>query len=244
VAVPESISDEVAILTDPVACSLHSVLRADLSSAARVLVYGPGVLGLGVTACLRAVGFAGQIDVLGRSARWGALARQMGASEFIQAPADRAGRFELIARRTGGTAHRVRLGNRALSGGYDVTFDCVGSALAVGECFKFTRSRGQVVMVGTARGPADLTPIWFKEQTVIGAYGRSVENFGGRRVGTYQLVHEMMSDGRLDVGGLLTHKFRLDDWCRALQTAAWKSQGMAVKVAFDYREGQRLQVRG
>lgn len=240
VAVPDEIEDELAVLTDPVACSLHAVLRARLGGAGRVLVYGSGVLGLGVVACLRAVGYDGQIDVLGRSGWLADVACELGASDYLRSPSTASERFALVAERTDGRAHRVRLGNWALSGGYDLTFECAGSAAAVSECLKFTASRGQVVLVGTAGRAQDITPIWFKEQTVLGAYGRGLEQWQSRTVGTYQLVHEMMLDGRLGVRGMLTHVFGINDWKRALWTAADKSARHAIKVAFDWRrEGSR-----
>ena len=61
VPVPDELPDEVAILTDPVGCGLHAMLRLDLDGVERVLVYGAGVLGLSAIASLRAIGYAGSI---------------------------------------------------------------------------------------------------------------------------------------------------------------------------------------
>jgi len=236
IGVPDSLSDEQAVLTDPVACSLHAVLRADLSPAQSVLIYGSGVLGLGIIASLRAVGFAGRIEALDRCDYLAAAARRFGADEFFALRGGRAERFEAIARRTGGTVQRARFGNCMLSGGYDIVFDCVGSRQSINESLKWTQSGGQVLLVATARGGAvDLTPIWFTELRVTGAYGRQVEKLDGRTATTYELVHEMMSDGRLDVGDMLTHTFALDEYRTAFSTAAAKAGHQAVKVAFDFR---------
>ncbi|MCK4601401.1 MAG: zinc-binding dehydrogenase, partial [Phycisphaerae bacterium] len=237
VAVPEALSDEQAILTDPVACSLHAVLRVDPAGASKVLVYGAGVLGLGVVAALRAVGFAGRIDVLDRAGYLRQTALALGADEFVLAPAGAKDRFTRIAELTGSTLQRSRFGNYMLSGGYDVVFDCVGSRLSINETLKWARSRGQVVMVGTGHGGrVDLTPIWFSELTVTGAYGRQIEHFEARRVSTYQLVYELMAAGKLDVAALLTHVFALKDYRRALAVAMNKAAHEAVKVAFDFRK--------
>ncbi|HUT58483.1 MAG TPA: alcohol dehydrogenase catalytic domain-containing protein, partial [Phycisphaerae bacterium] len=189
VAVPDALSDEQAVLTDPIACSLHAVLRAELAEGSNVLVYGSGVLGLGVVAALRAVGFAGRIDVLDRAGYLRQTALALGADEFVVTPASAKDRFGRIASLTGATVQRSRFANYMLSGGHDVVFECVGSSQSVAESLKFAAARGQVVMVGTAHGRgADLTPVWFRELHVLGAYGRQVEQFAGRRIGTYQLV--------------------------------------------------------
>ena len=188
VPLDDRISDELAVLTDPLACSLHAVLRADLFSASRILIYGSGVLGLGVVAVLRAVGYAGSIDALDRAVYLGDLAKRLGANDFVRLGRKDADRFAEIGRRTGGAVHRVRMGNFMLAGGYDIVFDCVGSRQSIEECLKWTTARGQMIMVGTGHGGGvDLTPIWFRELHVVGAYGRQIEEFQGRKIGTYQL---------------------------------------------------------
>jgi len=236
VPVPDALDDELAMLTDPVACSLHAVLRLSLENVRRVLIYGSGVLGLAAVACLRAVGYAGRIDALDIHDYLGEHAAAMGADENVRLPAETPARFEQIAWRTGGRVHRARFGNYTLSGGYDVVIDCVGTRRSVDESLRWTRSRGQFVLLATghARG-ADLTPIWFTELTVLGAYGRQLEHFEGRRVGTYALVHELMASGKLDVRRMLTHTFRLGAYREAFTVGLYKARHEAVKVAFDLR---------
>ncbi len=236
VEVPDQLSDEQAVLTDPLACSLHAVLKTDYASAKRILVYGGGVLGLGIITSLRAVGFAGEIHVIERAGYLEPVARRLGADEFVRLPDDAKQRFETVAELTGGKVHAVRFGNYMLSGGYDVVFDCVGSPQAINECLKWSCNRGQVVMVATGHGgKLDITPLWFSELTFSGSYGRSIETFAGRRLGTYQLVHELMVNGKLDVRGFLTHTFGLKNYRRAFETAMNKGRHEAIKVAFDFR---------
>ncbi len=235
-AVDDRLTDEEAILIDPIACSLHGVLRAERTGVRRVLIYGTGVLGLGVIAGLRAMDFSERIEALGRRDAQGPMATQLGADEFFTLPPDVRSRFGQIAGRTGGTVQRARFGNFMVSGGYDLVFDCVGSQQSVEECLRWTRARGQVVMLGTLQGRnVDLTPLWFRELRLIGAYGRQKETLPGRRIDTYQLVQELMLAGRLKVKRLLTHRFRLDVYRRALNVALHKAKHEAVKVAFDFR---------
>jgi threonine dehydrogenase-like Zn-dependent dehydrogenase len=236
VAVPEDVSDEQAVLVDPVACSLHGVLRVDLSRVGRVAVVGLGVLGLATVASLRAAGFDGQIDGLDAAETLGARAVRMGADGFVPLPPDRRGQYEAVARRVGATVHRARFGNLMLSGGYDAVFDCAGSAGALEACLKWAAARGQVALVGTAgRVTADLTPVWFRELELVGVYGRAVERIGEREIPTYQLVLDWMAGGRLDVRDLLTHTYALGEYRRALDVAMHKARHNALKVALDMR---------
>ena len=236
IAVPEGVSDELAVLTDPVACGAHAVLRANFPEAQRVLVYGAGALGLATIASLRALGFCGTIDAVDRHAYILTLAESMGADHAIRLPANVADRFARIAELTGATIQRSRFNNYMLSGGYDIIFDCVGSSRSINESLKWTRARGELIVVGTTAGGAiDLTPVWFRELTVRGAYGRQEEHLAGGRIGTYQLVHEWFVQGKLDMRPLLTHTFPLPLYRSAFDVALNKGKHQAIKVAFDFR---------
>ncbi len=236
IPVPDDFSDEQAVLVDPLACSLHAVLRAKLPAAGRVLVYGAGVLGLGAIAALRAVGYAGQIHALDLASYLDELAMTFGADKFVRLAKDNKSRFAKVAKLTGGAAKHARFGNYMLSGGYDVVFDCVGSRQSIQESLKWTRPRGQTVLVGTGHGGRlDVTPIWFTELTVLGAYGRQMEHYQGRRVSTYELVLELMSAGKIEAGRLLTHTFGIDDYRKAFEVGLNKSRYEAIKIAFDFR---------
>ncbi|MFP4106192.1 MAG: zinc-dependent alcohol dehydrogenase [Phycisphaerae bacterium] len=236
VEVPDKVSDEQAVLVDPVACSLHSALRIDLQRVRTVLIYGTGVLGLGTVACLRAMDFDGEIHCIGRGSQMRALAERFGADAWLELPADAKGRFEAIAGRTGASRHEVRFGNQMLSGGYDAIFDFVGSTRSINESLKWAAARGQVVLVATGSGgKVDLTPVWFGELSLVGAYGRQEEDFAGRRMDTYRLVLDLMTSDRLNVSDMLTGSHPLDDYASAFRMARNKSSSGMVKQAFDFR---------
>lgn len=239
VAVPEELSDTQALLTDPVACALHAVLRADLSGARHVAVIGAGVMGLATIACLRATGYAGRIEAIEPARYLERVARQFGADAFLSLPRRGAERFGAVAKATGGHVVHSRFGNRMLCGGYDAVFDCVGTSQSFNESLKWAGSGAQVILVGTGHGGAiDLTALWFKELRVSGAFGRGLEHYHSRRVETYRLTHELMRSGALKVGPLLTHTFGIEDYHLALEVAMYKARYNAVKVALDFR-GER-----
>ena len=219
---PEGVSDEALVMTDPVACGVHAVLRSRWREAQRVLVIGPGAVGLGVIGGLRAAGYEGRIDAAGMGAGSEAAARRMGADGYLALGRGKRGRYEAVARQVGGRVREARLGNLMLDGGYDVVFECAGAVSSLEEAVKWTRARGQVVLVGTGAGVgAEWTPVWFRELEVVGAYGRSEEAWDGRRVGTYQLVHEWLAAGRLDVGWMVTHRF---SWSSGGRRLRWRGR--------------------
>ena len=67
-AVPEALSDAEAAMLDPAAIALHTVKRGGQAPGDTVAVVGPGVMGLLVAECARALG-AGRVVVIGRGAR-------------------------------------------------------------------------------------------------------------------------------------------------------------------------------
>ncbi|MBN1844155.1 MAG: alcohol dehydrogenase catalytic domain-containing protein, partial [Sedimentisphaerales bacterium] len=237
VEAPAELADEELVLTDPAACSLHAVLRANLDQAEQILVYGGGVIGLTTVAGLRALGYGGRIDVVERSDFAGTWAEPMGANRLLRLPPGERQRFEAVAAASGGTVRRSRFSRCMLNGGYDIVFECVGSSRSIDESLKWTRARGQVILVGTDAGRrVDLTPIWFRELTIRGVYGRQQEEYQDRRIGTYQLTHELMVQKKLRLGGLLTHRYPVRQYKEAFTTALNKDAHRAMKVAFDFRE--------
>ena len=237
VAAPEALTDRQAVLTDPLACGLHAVLRAETPEAGRVLVCGAGALGLSVVWALRAIGWSGRIDIAARYGHQGELAEAFGADAVLHLPRRRRERFEAVAARVGGRVTRARFGTCMLSGGYDVVFECVGAPRTLEEAIKWTRAGGRTVMVGTGHGRGtDLTAVWFGELTVIGASGRSDEQFRGRSIHTCRLVHELMLAGAADPTPLLTHTYRLADYKAALTAALDKGRHRSIKVAFEFGE--------
>jgi threonine dehydrogenase-like Zn-dependent dehydrogenase len=55
-----------------------------------------------------------------------------------------------------------------------------------------------------------------------------------RRHGIEHYLH-LVEDGRIDLSGMLTHTFRLDQWREAFTVLATQQETGAVKVAFDFR---------
>jgi threonine dehydrogenase-like Zn-dependent dehydrogenase len=48
---------------------------------------------------------------------------------------------------------------------------------------------------------------------------------------------DLVANGRVDLTGMLTHRFALDDWRGAFTTIATQGDTGAIKVAFDFRNG-------
>jgi len=210
--VPAAIPDRMAVLTDPVACALHAALRHRPADDERVLVLGGGLLGMGVIAALRAIGCRAHVTALVRHDHQAELARAFCADATLVSPRGQshADRYDDIARLVGGRRVPGQFGNQMLIGGYDAAYDCVGTGRSLTDAMKFTRARGTVVALGTSQiCVVDTTPLWFGELNVIGCSGRQIERFEGRSLHTYDVLFELIGQGRVSLERIPTETFPL-----------------------------------
>lgn len=231
--VPDAVTDERALMVEPLAVALHPFLRFPLEAGQTVLVVGGGVIGQSVIAVLRALGAPVRIVVLAKYPFQEQMARQLGADATVRLRRGD-GHYGELADLLGAKLHRPVLGHRVpVGGGADVTADCVGSGRSIGDALWWTRPGGTMILLGVASLPrgVDWTPIWLSELRVIGSYIYGVESYEGRRVRTMDLVLQWVASGRLDPAPLVTHRFPLTDYRTALGTAMGKAQSQAFKVA-------------
>jgi threonine dehydrogenase-like Zn-dependent dehydrogenase len=230
VRVPEGVSDEQAVMAEPLAVSVHAVLRLVPSDAATVLVVGAGTIGLTTLAALRALRPAARVIVLARYDHQADLARRLGA--HTQVTSSGSERFREIAALTGARVLRPVLGPPVLTGGADATLECVGSARSIDDALRLTRAGGVVALVGLAAVPrgVDWTPIWLREITVRGSAYYAQERVNGQAVRSIDLAMDLLASGRVDPRLLVTHRFGLADYRRAIDVALHKNRHRAVKV--------------
>ncbi len=231
--VPDAVSDENALMAEPLSSVLHPLLRHPPADEATVLVIGAGVIGLCAVVALRAMGATSRIVVLAKYPFQGAMATKLGADRSV--PLSKGdGHFDAVAELTGGKLRRPMLGKRVLIGGADLTIDCVGSSRSLDDALRLTRPGGSVLIVGLASFPrgVDWTPIWLKELNVIGSSFYSLEHWQGRDWRTMEIVLDWMGRGVVDLGQLVTHRFPVSAYPQALTTAMGKGASNAFKVAF------------
>jgi L-iditol 2-dehydrogenase len=230
VPVPTGVPDEQAVLTEPLAVAVHAVLRFVPAGAGIVLVVGAGTIGLTAIAALRALRPDARVVVLARHAHQAALARRLGAAEVLTGA--RGEHYAAVARLAGARLVRPLLGPPVLTGGADATLECVGGARTIDDALRLTRAGGVVVLVGLASVPrgVDWTPVWLREVAIRGSGYYAEERVDGRRVRAIELAMELLAGGRIDLRPLVTHRFALADWQRAVAVALDRQGHRAVKV--------------
>jgi threonine dehydrogenase-like Zn-dependent dehydrogenase len=227
------VDDANAVMVDPLAISLHAVLRHPPGDGETVLVIGGGVIGICIIAALRALGFRGRIVTLVKYPYQGEAARAYGADASILLQRGD-GHYEPLAEVLGGRLLRPVLGKRVLIGGADVTYECVGTGRSIDDALRLTRSRGKVVLVGLAAIPkgVDWTFIWLQELQVLGTINGALETFQGQRRKAHEIALHLLSQGTVNLAPLVTHQFPLEAYPEAFATATGKGRGKVFKVAF------------
>jgi threonine dehydrogenase-like Zn-dependent dehydrogenase len=253
IEVPDGLSDEAAVLVEPVASAIHGALiapglsgpdsRADAhaigdQNPARAettaVVIGAGMQGLAAIAALAR--FRPDVDTIiavAKHPEQRRLARELGAT-VVAEPAEIR---RAVRRRCGGWM----LDSGQLTAGAPLVIDCVGSASSLADALAVTAPGGTIVLIGMpGRTTVDLTPLWQREINLRGAYTYGPERTAGPTPGhehpgahTFDLAFDLVGHAGLE--RLLSATYPLDHYADAIGHAANAGRRGAVKVAFDLR---------
>ncbi|MFQ6001100.1 MAG: zinc-binding dehydrogenase [Anaerolineae bacterium] len=231
--VPPEVNDENGLLVEPFAVALHAVLRNYPQDEDMVLIIGAGAIGICIVAALRSLGSKTRVIVLAKYPFQEEVVKRYGADQVIHLRQDY---YQELAPALGATLHRPLLGKPVVVGGADIVYDCVGDGTSLDDGLRFTRSGGKMVLVGLAAMPkgVDWTPIWLNETEIKGSWIYGTELYQGKEIRTFQLALDLMAEGKVELAPLVTHKFQLDDYQRALAAVANKGRSEVVKAVFAF----------
>lgn len=241
IPVPENVSDEAAVLAEPFAVALHAVLRNRPDDSQTVLIVGAGVIGLLILAALRAIGSRARVIITARHPFQIEMAERLGADLIIRSKRGTA-LYQQVAKAIGAQVLKPVIGKQIVLGGIDIVYECVGTSSTVDDSLRLTGSGGTMVLVGLAASPrgVDWTPIWLNEVRVHGSFCYADEQYEGQRIPTLALALKLMAEGRVDLAPLLTHRFALSDYRRALETVTSKGKSGVIKAVFAF-DGRRTE---
>jgi (R,R)-butanediol dehydrogenase / meso-butanediol dehydrogenase / diacetyl reductase len=139
--IPDSVEDQAAALSEPLAVGAHAVRMAGPLLGRRVLVIGAGPIGIGVVVFARAAGardiVVSELDPTRRE-----RAVRLGATHGVD-PKD--GQL--------GTAFQNQTG-----GPPEIVFECVGAPGLLQQCIELAAVRASVVIVGVCRAEDRVLP--------------------------------------------------------------------------------------
>ena len=225
--VPESFSDEAAVLVEPCASGYHTALKAVVGGVDLAVVIGAGTIGLCALAALRKIAPGATIIAAAKHPEQHSLAEELGA-DVVAKPSE--------LRRAVRRACGCRMTGDLLSGGADVTIDAVGNAASLADAIAVTRPRGRIVLSGMPGSvQVDLAPVWHRETEIVGSYTYGTEHLpDGTATHTFPLAMQLIEEMELE--RLVSAHYRLDDYRRAIRHAMSAGELGATKIVFDLRD--------
>ena len=237
IPIPDDITDEVAVLADPFAVALHSILHSPPPAGAKVVVWGAGALGSSAVAVLRALHPSVEICVVARTAAQQNLVRTLGAHHVVPSEQEPLAIVEALAAWSGGILRKPWNGLPIAHPGFvDNVYDTIGHPTTIEQALRVMKPRGTISITGVnAPGRFEWSPWYFNEIRIVGSNAFAIEEVDGVRKHALEHYLDFVREGRVDISPMLTHTFRLDAWRDAFTTLARQDETGAIKVAFDYR---------
>jgi threonine 3-dehydrogenase len=205
---PDSISDDVASILDPLGNATHTALSFNLVGE-DVLITGAGPIGIMATAIARFVG-ARHVVVTDVNDYRLDIARRMGAS---------------IALNTQRESLDDAMKKLGMQEGFDVGLEMSGNAHAFREMLRTMHHGGSVALLGIPPGDTaiDWNQVIFKGLVIKGVYGREMFE-------TWYKMSAMLQSG-LDIRPVITHHLPAAEYSRAFETM---KTGQAAKIILDW----------
>lgn len=212
---PDNISDVEAVLVEPTAGSIHSVIsRMGIKAGESVAILGPGARGILMAQVCQAIG-AGPIFMTGleRDVAFRLeMAKTMGVDTVINV--EKEDLRSIIMEKTNGI-------------GVDNVLENTGSVEPIEESLDIVRKGGKVLWAGGGiRGgivaPVDTYKIIVKEITVYGEISQIPYDW-------HTALH-LLGTGAVQLKPLVTHVFDLDDWEDGFDLAATSPECLRVAI--------------
>jgi L-iditol 2-dehydrogenase len=199
----EDVSFESGALVEPAAVCYRALERARPAPGERVLVVGDGTVAL-LTAMLARLWTPAAVTMLGARPAQAALAELAGVDTFTTGPAEAGANHDLVV-------------------------EAAGAAAATAAALAAPRRGGRVVILGfPGQGvtvPLDVDGLVNADVTVSGSFSYTSA--------AWARVAGLLRAGRLDLGGLVTHRFPLErhaDAIEALRTPTGARGKVLVEI--------------
>jgi L-iditol 2-dehydrogenase len=207
---PEGLPFEEATLIEPIGCAIRGVNRAGVQPGDAVLIIGTGVSGLLFT----------QLSRL-----WGA--RSVIASDLVEYRLGRAlehGADAVVNPAEGDLQAEVeRLAGKA---GADVVIVTVGRADVMEEGLRLVAKGGTVLLYAplppSEKLPVDVCDLLFSEKTLVTTYSCGPDDT--------RTALDLIRTGRVQTGGLVTHRFGLEEVGEAMHMASQAGDSLKVVI--------------
>lgn len=216
--IPRHVPFEVAALNEPMAVARHAVNQVAPSPSDKVVVFGAGPIGLGVTIALKSLGVSHVVvaDIL--PARL-VKALRVGADAVINSAEENVTERLIAFHGTGESLWPGKAGT-------DIYLDAAGVPAVISTAFEAAKRGAKlgVVAVHKEHVTVDLMNVMSNEITIVGSMGYPTEIF--------EVTHDI-ADNWEKYATIISHTYSFDDVGDALQCAATPGAADKVVVTMD-----------
>lgn len=195
ITLPDGVTDDEAAITEPVALALHTLDLLKPDADDYATVLGQGPIGLLMTQVAKLKGC--RVIAVDKEAYKLKLAEEMGADYCINAAEE-------------DTVKRVK---EITGRGSDVVVEAAGTTKTVEQTPFLVRKAGRVALVGEFEGNMNFGEA--DEACFFTTYISPIE---------YPTAVDLIARKKIDVQSLITHRFALSDFEKAIQTAGDSAQ--------------------
>ncbi len=205
--VPEELSDELAALTEPLACAVHTVRRSRVKVGDTVAVLGAGPIGLLVGLVAKLAG-AQRIIISDISPYRLSVAKQLG---FTALNAKETNVVESVKALTEGK-------------GADVVFEVAGTPATAKQMVEIAKIQGEIFVVSVFKEPpaVDLANMHYREISLT-----TSRCYSG---GDFSAAMQMMAANMLDLSPLISHRIGLHDIAEGFELMKNTEQSLKILI--------------
>ena len=228
IKIDESISNDEAVMIEPCAVSLRSVMKKIPEANDKVLVIGGGMIGLNIVQCIKILQPNCEVHVMERVPDKQELCKKLGADYIVSGNP-----FDYTSKVT--NAKKYKKGkNTMLLGGFDIIYDTVGKHGMFNMAIRLLKARGTYVKVGyqMTNVTFDETPVWWQELNIIGVDSYGMETYNGERIQSFDLVVKLLKECKLNLNGFITHRFKMSEYKKGF-TQCLRKPHETIKVVLE-----------
>jgi len=202
-----SISYEIGATMEPFGIAVHALSKTK-PAGKKVIVFGCGPIGIYAQMVAK---FSGAEVVIGIDITKERLdlAKKMGTDIVLNAK----------------EVNVVDEVNQITKGfGTDIVVELTGNRAILNEATKTLRRGGDIVLVGLFPGPVEwdvVNHVIYKEATVYGVTGRIMWE-------TWWTAQSFILSGKMDLAGVITHRFPLEQYAKAFELAESATTGKII----------------
>jgi 2-desacetyl-2-hydroxyethyl bacteriochlorophyllide A dehydrogenase len=215
---PDEVSYEEAATIEPLATSLHATRKGKPAEGQTIVVFGAGIIGLGIIQCLKAMDVKfKQIIAVDVSDKRLAMAKQMGADITLNAVRENVHeKIETLA----GTQPFMLMPEAGSYPLVDIVYDAVGYIMerpgvpVFQQAIHMAKEEGTVVVVGIFEQnlTLDLSDMVTKQVNIHGSFAYTFDDIADGI--------ELIRSGKVDRKALVSHECTVDQCKEAFETQA------------------------